>query len=81
MLPRIPLTKETADYKKFTMAGRALVEWHLNYETNEAYPLAEISPELGLDPWKQFLKARDLPHELSRFQPCAGRIDPARHRV
>ena len=36
------------------MVGRALAEWHLNYETSEAYPLAEISPELGLDPWKQF---------------------------
>lgn len=50
MLPRIPLTKEAADYRKFTKAGRALAEWHLNYETSEPYPLAEISPELGLDP-------------------------------
>jgi predicted helicase len=54
MLPRIPLTKDTADYRKFTQAGRALAEWHLNYETIEPYPLSEISPELGLDPWKQF---------------------------
>ena len=54
MLPRIPLTQETADYRKFTKAGRALAEWHLNYETSEPYPLAEISSELGLDPWKQF---------------------------
>jgi predicted helicase len=54
MLPRIPLTKETADYKKFTQAGRDLAEWHLNYETIEPYPLAEVSPELGLDPWQQF---------------------------
>jgi len=54
MLPRIPLTQEAADYKKFTKAGRALAEWHLNYETIEPYPLAEISPELGIDPWKQF---------------------------
>ena len=54
MLPRIPLTKETADYRKFTQAGRALAGWHLNYETSEPYPLSEISPELGLDPWKQF---------------------------
>jgi predicted helicase len=54
MLPRIPLTKETADYKKFTKAGRDLAQWHLNYETIEPYPLAELSTELGLDPWKQF---------------------------
>ena len=39
MLPRIPLTQETADYKKFTQAGRALAEWHLNYETSEPYAL------------------------------------------
>jgi predicted helicase len=54
MLPRIPLTKETADYKKFTKDGRDLAQWHLNYETIEPYPLAELSTELGLDPWKQF---------------------------
>jgi predicted helicase len=54
MLPRIPLTKETADYQAFTQAGRDLAHWHLNYETIEPYPLIEVSPELGLDPWKQF---------------------------
>lgn len=54
MLPRIPLTKETADYKKFTQAGRDLAHWHLNYETIEPYPVHEISPELNLDPWKQY---------------------------
>ncbi len=54
MLPRIPLTKETADYQAFAQAGRDLAHWHLNYETIEPYPLIEVSPELGLDPWKQF---------------------------
>jgi predicted helicase len=54
MLPRIPLTKETADYQAFTQAGRDLAHWHLNYETIEPYPLKELTSELGLDPWKQF---------------------------
>ena len=54
MLPHIPLTQETTDYKKFTQAGRDLAQWYLNYETSEPWPLAEISPELGLDPWKQY---------------------------
>ena len=25
-----------------------LAQWHLNYETSEPYPLAEISPNSGL---------------------------------
>lgn len=55
MLPRIPLTKETADFRKFTMAGRDLAQWHLNYETIDPYPLEEHSDVLALDPAKHFL--------------------------
>lgn len=72
MLPRIPLTKETADYKKFTKAGRDLAEWHLNYETVEPYPLAEVSPELGLDPWKQFQVNKMTFAKPSPAQKAAG---------
>lgn len=72
MLPRIPLTKETADYKKFTQAGRDLAEWHLNYETVEPWPVAEISPELGLDPWKQFHVTRINFAKPTASQKAAG---------
>ncbi len=72
MLPRIPLTKETADYKKFTKSGRALAGWHLNYETSEPYPLAEISPELGLDPWKQFHVTKMTFAKPTAAQKAAG---------
>lgn len=54
MLPRIPLTKEAADFRKFTKAGRDLAQWHLNYETVEPYSLVEYSDELTLDPKKHF---------------------------
>jgi predicted helicase len=55
MLPRIPLTKEVADYRTLTMAGRDLARWHLNYETVEPYPLTEHSNVLAFDPDKHFL--------------------------
>ena len=38
-LPRIPRVKTAADFLAFAQAGRALAEWHLNYETVQAYPL------------------------------------------
>jgi predicted helicase len=55
MLPRIPLTKDAADYRKFTKAGRDLAQWHLNYETIEPYPLEEHSDVLALSTDKHFL--------------------------
>lgn len=55
MLPRIPFTRETADFWKFSQAGRDLAEWHLNYETVEPWPVEEYSPGLSLDPDKDFL--------------------------
>jgi predicted helicase len=72
MLPRTPLTQETADYKKFTQAGRALAEWHLHYETSELYPLAEICLELGLDPWKQFHVSKMTFAKPTPTQKAAG---------
>lgn len=41
MLPRLPLTKDTADFWAFSKAGRELAEWHLNYESVEPWPVAE----------------------------------------
>ena len=54
MLPRIPLTKEAADFWKFSQAGRELAEWHLNYETVEPWPVKEHTSNLSLDPEKDF---------------------------
>ncbi len=55
MLPRIPFTSQTADFWKFSQAGRDLAQWHLNYETVEPYPVQEHTDALGLDPAKDFL--------------------------
>ncbi len=41
MLPRLPLTKKTADFWAFSKAGRDLAGWHLNYESVEPWPVAE----------------------------------------
>lgn len=40
MIPRIPFA---GDFWAFSTAGRALAEWHLNYETVEPWPLEERS--------------------------------------
>ena len=44
VLPRIPFAR---DFWAFSKAGRALAEWHLNYETVEPYPLTQAG-ELDL---------------------------------
>ena len=55
MLPRIPFTRATADFWKFSRAGRDLARWHLNYETVAPYPAQEHISALALDPAKDFL--------------------------
>ena len=55
MLPRIPFTQKTADFWKFSQAGRDLARWHLNYETVEPYPVAEHSSIMAFDPATHFL--------------------------
>ena len=55
MLPRIPFTRETADFWRFSQAGRDLAQWHLNYETVEPWPVQEFTSELFSDPTKDFL--------------------------
>ena len=41
MLPRLPLVEDVRDFWKFSKAGRALAELHLNYET--VSPFAEVN--------------------------------------
>lgn len=38
-LPRIPAVTKATDFWRFSKAGRALADLHLNYETVEPYPL------------------------------------------
>ncbi len=42
-LPRIPLVDEPRDFWKFSKAGKALADLHINYESVPAYPGAEVS--------------------------------------
>lgn len=55
MLPRLPFTRKTADFWRFSQAGRDLAHWHLNYETVEPWPVQEFAHELLSDPTKDFL--------------------------
>jgi predicted helicase len=43
MLPRLPLVEGVRDFWKFSKAGRALAELHLNYETVAPYPEAKVA--------------------------------------
>lgn len=38
-LPRIPCVKTPSDFRAFSLAGRALAELHVNYETVDPYPV------------------------------------------
>ena len=42
MLPRLPLVDEPRDFWKFSKAGRALADLHINYESVPPYPDIEI---------------------------------------
>ena len=55
MLPRLPFTKEAADFWQFSQAGRDLAEWHLNYETVEPWPVQEHRSTLSMEPEKDYL--------------------------
>jgi predicted helicase len=55
MLPRIPFTRETADFWKFSKAGRDLARWHIGYESAEPWPVAEHTAALALDPETDFV--------------------------
>jgi predicted helicase len=49
LLPRLPLTKTTADFWQFSKIGRELAYWHLNYESIEPYDLEEVQNVFELD--------------------------------
>lgn len=42
MLPRLPLVDEPRDFWKFSKAGRALADLHINYESVAPYPDVEV---------------------------------------
>jgi predicted helicase len=43
MLPRLPLVDDVRDFWKFSKAGRALADLHLNYETVAPHPEVQVS--------------------------------------
>jgi predicted helicase len=43
VLPRIPLVDEPRDFWKFSKAGRALADLHINYETVPAYDRVKVT--------------------------------------
>lgn len=51
MLPRIPLVEDVRDFWKFSKAGRALAELHINYEDVPPYEGVEVSGD-GSDNFK-----------------------------
>ena len=47
MLPRLPLVEDVRDFWAFSKAGRKLADLHINYESVEPYPTAQvILPEI-----------------------------------
>lgn len=45
MLPRIPLVEDVRDFWKFSKAGRALAELHINYESVPPYAGVQVTGE------------------------------------
>jgi predicted helicase len=45
MLPRIPLVEDVRDFWKFSKAGRALAELHINYESVPPYDGVQVTGE------------------------------------
>lgn len=45
MLPRIPLVEDVRDFWKFSKAGRALADLHINYESVPPYPGVQVTGE------------------------------------
>jgi predicted helicase len=43
MLPRLPLVEDVKDFWKFSKAGRALADIHINYETVPAYEGVKVT--------------------------------------
>jgi predicted helicase len=65
-LARVPLSGKAADFHAFADAGRKLVDLHVNYESQKAYPLKHVeNPEARLD-WRvegmKLTRQRDAIH-------------------
>ncbi|MBL8762233.1 MAG: DEAD/DEAH box helicase [Phycisphaerae bacterium] len=71
-LPRIPLTKEAADFQRFSKAGRDLAHWHLNYETIDPYPLDEHCDVLAMEPEKLYTVTKMTYARPTAEQKAAG---------
>ncbi|MBX3410305.1 MAG: DEAD/DEAH box helicase [Phycisphaeraceae bacterium] len=71
-LPRIPLTKEAADFQRFSQAGRDLAHWHLNYETIDPYPLTEHCDVLAIEPEKLYTVTKMTYARPTAEQKAAG---------
>jgi predicted helicase len=71
-LPRVPLTKEAADFQRFSKAGRDLAHWHLNYETIDPYPLDEHCDVLAMEPEKLYIVAKMTYARPTAEQKAAG---------
>lgn len=71
-LPRIPLTKEAADFQWFSKAGRDLAHWHLNYETIDPYPLDEHCDVLAIEPDKLYAVSKMTYARPTAEQKAAG---------
>jgi predicted helicase len=51
-LPRVPLSGRAADFRAFANAGEKLIDLHVHYEKQKAYPLKHVeNPEMPLD-WR-----------------------------
>jgi predicted helicase len=51
-LPRVPLSGKAADFHAFAKAGQELIDLHVHYEEQKAYPLKRVeNPEAPLD-WR-----------------------------
>lgn len=72
MLPRLPLTRHTVDFWRFSQCGRDLAHWHLNYETVEPWPVQEHTTALSLDPAKDYLVQKMTYGRPAPVQKAAG---------
>jgi len=65
-LPRVPLSGKAADFHAFAKAGQKLIDLHVYYEKQKAYPLKHVeNPEARLD-WR--VKAMKLSKDRDAIQ-------------
>ncbi len=67
MLPRIPLVDETKIFWKFSKAGRALAELHINYETIPTHPNVKVLIN-GTDKTDNFADLHDVNYKVMKMR-------------